>query len=55
MGAGIATWWTLVDVGFTGGNRCGIGFATRVAALTALRLWQDGIDTRHQWVTINFK
>ena len=40
----IAARRTLVDIGGAGGERFGVGAATRVTALGALRLRQPGVD-----------
>jgi hypothetical protein len=44
LDAGFPAWRTLVDTGFPAGDGFGIGSATRVIALAALGLGQDGFD-----------
>ena len=53
--AGLAARWTLIDVGLAGGNGLGIRPATGKAALTALRLRQDGVDLFGDRVALDAK
>ena len=52
---GLTTGWALVDVCLTGGDGFGIGAATGVGTLSALRLWQYGIDLLDDGVAFDFE
>lgn len=49
------TWWALVNWGLVAGDGLGVAVAVGVAAAGALRLWQDGINTRHQLVQAGWR
>jgi len=55
MDAFIASRRAQIDIGFAFGDGFSIRFATWVAALTALRLRQDGVDLLNERVAFNLE